>query len=461
MEASIKQYKKAIFLSISQLKDLKKEMKISHDFVEAHILLLNDPVLHNDVENLIKNEHLNALDAFVTIIDKYTEMMKGSTDTYLKERYVDFLDIKSRVVQNLNKQIVTLSNLEECILLVDELLPSTLINISKNVKGIIAKKGGYTSHSAILCRNLGIPYVVFDFPEKIKGKILIDNDKVIINPSLKYVSKYKIKSQITEAINKDLKDIEVWANITNNDEISQISDAFTGIGLYRTEFIIMDPNYAFDSTKQSEIYIDALHKMNNKPIVFRTFDIGDDKKIDYLPILEKGIKNYYAYPRLFENQIIALLNASKLYPNQVRIMFPMIETINQFQELKKYIVKKAREMKVKVPPIGMMLETQGALINLSDFSGVDFMSVGTNDLCSELFNISREEVVLFENLYTDLLKILEKIINFCKINNISLSVCGELINKTEFARKVIQLGLKKVSVGYNSINNIYKAINEE
>lgn len=436
-------------------------MNVSHGFVEAHILLLNDNALHSEVEDLIKNKHINALDSFVLVIDKYIKIMQNSADEYLKERYLDFLDIKSRVVQNLNKQIVSLSNLEECILLVDELFPSVLINMSKNVKGIIAKKGGYTSHSAILCRNLGIPYVVVNYPEKIKGKILIDNDKVIINPSLKCVLPYKNKKQLNEKINKDLKDIKVWANVINNDDILNVSEEFSGIGLYRTEFVLNDLNCAFDIEKQTEIYSNALRLAKGRPVVFRTFDIGDDKRVDYLPILEKGIKNYYLYPRLFENQIIAILTASKLYPKQVKIMFPMIENIMQYQELKKYIVKKARELKVKVPPIGMMLETQYALINLSDFNTVDFISVGTNDLCSELFNVSREEVVLFENIYSDLLNVLEKIINFCRINNISLSVCGELINQTEFAKKAIKLGLKNVSIGYNSLNNIYKAINEE
>ena len=436
-------------------------MHVSHDFVEAHILLLNDDALHSEVEDNIKNNHINALDSFVLVIDKYIKIMQNSTDLYLKERYLDFLDIKSRVVQNLNKQIVSLSNLEECILLVDELFPSVLINMSKNVKGIIAKRGGYTSHSAILCRNLGIPYVVLDYPEKIKGKVLIDNEKVIINPSLKCVQPYKNRKQLNENISKDLKDIKVWANVINNDDILKVSEEFSGIGLYRTEFVLNDLNSAFDIEKQSEIYTNALRLAKGKEVVFRTFDIGDDKRVDYLPILEKGIKNYYRYPRLFENQITAILMASKLYPKQVKIMFPMIENITQYQELKKYIVKKARELKVKVPPVGMMLETQGALINLSDFNNVDFISVGTNDLCFELFNVSREEVVLFDNLYTDLLSVLEKIINFCKINNIPLSVCGELINNTEFARKAIKLGLKNVSIGYNSINNIYKAINEE
>ena len=142
-------------------------------------------------------------------------------------------------------------------------------------------------------------------------------------------------------------------------------------------------------------------------------------------------------------------------------MFPMIENFTQYQDLKKMVVKIAKELHIKIPPIGMMLETQGALIKLKDFKKVDFISVGTNDLCSELFNVARDEVILFDNLYEDLLKILEVIIKFCDENAIPVSVCGELISKTEFARRVIGLGLKNISISSVFANNIYKAVNGE
>ena len=116
-------------------------------------------------------------------MDKYIDIMKGSSDEYLKDRYLDFLDIKTRVLQNFNKTRFSLANLDECIILIDELYPSLLVNISSNIKGIIAKKGGFTSHSAILCRMKGIPYVICDVPEDYNGDIIIDNDVVYLNPN--------------------------------------------------------------------------------------------------------------------------------------------------------------------------------------------------------------------------------------------------------------------------------------
>ena len=423
-------------------------------------MLLEDNTLKTETIGYIVNEHINAIDAFTKTIDKYINIMKNANDQYLQERYLDFLDIKTRVLQNLNKVSISLANLEECILIIEELYPSLLLNISKNVKGIIAKRAGFTSHSAILCRSMGIPFVVCDIPCDFNGDIIIDNDTIYLNPTLDIINNYNAHKEAEDNILRDLKDIKVFANVVNNKDIDSISEEFSGIGLYRTEFIIMNFEYAFDYMKQIEIYEDALSKMNGRIITFRTFDLGGDKQADYLPTLNKGIINYYTYPKLFENQIKALLYVANKYPDQVRIMFPMIENFKQYQELKKQVVKLARETGWKVPPIGMMLETQCALINLEEFKNVDFISVGTNDLTSELFNISRENLVLFDKLYDNLLNVLEKIINFCNKNNISLSVCGELVSKKEFAKKCFAIGLKNVSITPHYINNIYKALNE-
>lgn len=457
---AVDQLDKAIDLSLKQLKNIKNEDNSKYLFLDAHILLLEDPMLRDEIVSMIEKENLDAITAFSLVIDKYINMMKDSTDSYLQERYLDFLDIKLRVLQNLNKISISLSNLEECILIIEELYPSLLVNISKNVKGIIALKGGFTSHSAILCRARGIPFVVANISDDFMGEVIIENDTIYLNPTIEVKTLFEKKRMKEEVINKDLKDISVYANVVNNEEVKYIPSDFKGIGLYRTEFILMNEEYAFDYLKQVAIYMEALEMMAGKPITFRTFDFGGDKQVEYLPHLKKGIENYYVYRKLFENQIKALLVASKKYPNQVRILFPMIETFKQYQELKKVVVKLAKEEGIKVPSIGMMLETQSAFINLVDFKNVDFISVGTNDLTSELFNVSRDEVILFENLYVEILDVLKKVIWFCNINDIYLSVCGELISKKEFAKKAISLGLKNISISPYFINNIYNAINE-
>ena len=131
--------------------------------------------------------------SFSIVIDKYINMMKDSTDSYLQERYLDFLDIKLRVLQNFNKFSISLSNLEECILIIEELYPSLLVNISKNVKGIIALKGGFTSHSAILCRARGIPFVVANISDDFMGEVIIENDNIYLNPTNEVITLFENK----------------------------------------------------------------------------------------------------------------------------------------------------------------------------------------------------------------------------------------------------------------------------
>lgn len=422
--------------------------------------MLEDNFLKNAVVEVIVKEKIDAASAFTKVIDIYINQMKDAKDKYLQERYLDFLDIRLRVLQNFNKVTISLANLEECILIIEEVYPSLLLNISSNVKGIIALKGGLTSHSAIMCRGKGIPFVVANIREDFSGNVIIDNGVVFLNPSDEMIEQYATKKQTEEKIIKDLKDIKVYANVVNNDEIRDLSPEFSGIGLYRTEFLLMDEYYAFNYEAQAKVYEEALSLANDKPITFRTFDIGGDKQVSYLPHLKKGVLNYYMFPKLFETQIKALLLASKKYPGQVKIMFPMIENFKQYQELKKHIVKLAREEGIKVPPIGMMLETQSAFINLEEFKHVEFISVGTNDLTSELFNVSRDEVILFEEYYDGVLECIAKIIKFCTLNNVFLSVCGELISKTEFCKKAFKLGLKNLSISQYFIKNIYKALME-
>ena len=198
VEESINQFQQVLEISLKQLRTIKDENPNEHGFIDAHILLLEDPILKDEVIDVINKNHINALAAFNQVIDRYINIMKDASDKYLQERYLDFLDVKLRVTQNFNNVSISLSNLEECILVVEELYPSLLVNISKNVKGIVALRGGFTSHSAILCRMMGIPFVLADIDEEFDGNILILNDKVYLNPTNEIVEQFNEQKEIAE-----------------------------------------------------------------------------------------------------------------------------------------------------------------------------------------------------------------------------------------------------------------------
>jgi len=420
-------------------------------------MILKDPQLIKEISSEIDSGK-DAFDAISFVFDKYINALKLSNDSYLYERYLDLVDVKGRVLANLNEKAISFANIPECILYVDELLPSYLIDMSKGVKGIISKIGGFTSHSAIICRSLNIPYVVAEVPDDFDGKVLIDDGKIILNPSKEEIQTVDSKE---EDFKCDLGDIKVYANVASLSDTKNIPEEFSGVGLFRTEFLLMNSLYAFSYEMQLDVYKKALKNLKGKEIVFRTFDIGDDKKVSYLPRLSRGVSNYLKYSKLFETQIKALLLASSSYPGQVKIMFPMIESVEEFYALKKIVVKISRSLNVKLPPLGIMLETQRALINIEDFSKVDFISIGTNDLTSELFNINREKALLYDDYIVDLIDSLKNVIEFSKRKQIPLSVCGEVIINKEFSTRMFALGLNKVSISTSNIKYIYQSIGEQ
>ena len=228
---------------------------------------------------------------------------------------------------------------------------------------------------------------------------------------------------------------------------------FDGVGLYRTEFIFMNNDKPLSYEEQYKIYKEAL-TITNKDIIFRTFDVGDDKKLSYLNVTQKGVSNYFDNLDIFNNQIKALVNAKAKY-----IMFPMIRSKDEVDRLRNIIYAYDRNI-----AIGIMLETKEALDNINDFSYVDFISIGTNDLVEELYKIDRYNQLDNLEYIDDLLKKLENVVEFCQNNKIELSLCGEIAGIEEIAVRLFKIGIKKLSVGVSKIgvlNNAYlKYINE-
>lgn len=457
-EEAIKSVKEAFNLAIEQTENIKEINETDVDFLDAHILILKDQSLLDDIYDEIKRNN-GTKKSIELVFDRYSDMMKQSDSEYLQERSLDFLDLKIRVLQCLSKKYISLVNLDECILLVDELFPSTLIEMSKNVKGIIALNGGYTSHSAILCRALEIPYVVCEeFHECTSVLIDTSNEEVILDPCKKILIDYVDKINLMEKLNVHEFDLEgncILGNVSSNIEIEQLTiRGFDGVGLYRTEFILMDPAISFNRDKQSKIYKEAIELVNGKELIFRTFDIGDDKKIDYLPTYQKGVGNYLKYKQLFNIQIDSILIACRGHEN-VKIMFPMIETYEEFKMLEKIVNKRAALLNCEsIPKLGMMMETAKAISCLSSFKSVSFMSIGTNDLTTELFNISRDKILLYTNIYDSLLIEIRKVVNFCRSNKIDLCVCGELAGLKDFSGYLFDSGIKKISISRGNLNNV-------
>ncbi len=434
--------------------DLEKE---TSSYFVIQKMILNDNLLKTTVTDLIINKKISAEASLIQAIKNFKSEMLKSQSTYLQERVYDLEDMCQRLLHILVDTKIKLPT-TDFILVVDELLPSILLQHLNNIKGIITKKAGYLSHGAILARTLEIPFITTNMTIPNDTNVIIDTrlKHLIINPSNKEINELKVTNN-ENVILRPHEGFQLLANVFGNEEIEKVKKyGFDGIGLYRTEFVFMHNNRPLTYEEQLNIYTDAVTKLGPLSFCFRTFDIGDDKQIPYIKTHKKGFLNYVNNKEMFEEQIKAFIN-SNLY-GKMKIMFPMIETKEEFNYLKSWVLRIKKELNNDVPlKIGMMLETKSALENIYDFNEADFFSIGTNDLTMQLYHLNREKAKKIPAKYIlDLKNKLIDVINYCNKTNKELSMCGELAAIPEATKSFLQIGLKNFSVSPSA----YKDLNE-
>lgn len=449
----------AIEKSTNEIRILKNSHPDMSDYLDIVELMINDNELKNKVINLIDDNHL-ASNAISLVMNEFIEKLNSSSSEYLRERILDIKDVRDRLIRNLNDDNYKFDLDDKYILVIEELYPSILIALKNNILGVISKKGGYTSHSAIICRELEIPYIIVndDFADNDVLAINTYELSIIKNPNSSELYDFNNKrNNLSNVIDIDHSGFLFLANVSNNEELEKVLEyGFDGVGLYRTELLLMNRNYEISIEEQTKIYNEALYKIKNKPLIFRTFDVGDDKNIEYIKAKRKGIINYKENPIIIKSQLISLLKANEF--NNLKIMFPMIETIDDFKFLKQMVLDICKEYNLNIPPIGITLETKKALENLSDFKNVDFISIGTNDLSKDLYNISREDVIdKLDTYIDDLILKIKVVVDFCNKQKIDLCVCGEIASIYQVIIKLFRIGIKSISASTSFAKTIKKA----
>ncbi len=314
LESELQRYDNAIAITLKQLNELRDRNPDLSEYIMIEQLIVSDPSLSINVHRLIENS-VRARDAIELVLDKHIESINLSKSSYLRERSQDIEDIKSRIIYNLENGNEKDDDNEKYILVLDELFPSILIQRRDNIVGVIVKKGGFTSHAAIMCRSFDIPMVISDIDIDDGVEVIIDTRRelIITNPSNDDIERYN-KNDLDSSYNKAIEhgDYLFLANVSSNLDIDKVIERnFDGIGLYRTEMIFMNNDRPYTKEEQEKIYKEAVLKMDGKLIVFRTFDISSDKRIQYLRSDSRGIKNYIDNPEIFETQISAIMKANK------------------------------------------------------------------------------------------------------------------------------------------------------
>ena len=463
----------------SQILDFRsKERNDEADILDAYILILQDPEI---VAQLNQNSD-SSVEEVYSIFTSTASVFESMEDVYFKQRAEDILSVGKHLVfnmQNIEREI-TLN--ENTILIAEDLTPAdtSSMDLSK-VNGIILKEGGFTSHAVIVAKNLGIPCVigVKSLLDNIAdGELMtIDGDtgNIVISPSENQISELKEKQgNITKLIDNFTKKkyeelgVEFRVNIGSLEEIISFNHPFlNSIGLFRSEFIYLDNTTIPTLEKQTRVLEQITQKFTGT-IVYRTLDIGGDKQVDYLnlpseenPFLGvRGIRLLLDDIELFDTQIKSILNSKSL--GRVKIMFPMISTIEDFIKAKEFVAKIANNLNVEVPPLGIMVETPSSALIADKFSEiVDFISIGTNDLTQYIMAADRGNNNLSpyqDPLHPAVLRAISNVIDCCNANNTEVSVCGEMSSDPVSAFVLYILGLKIFSMAPSAAPFVFDAL---
>ena len=494
-DAEIKRFEEAVNQSKEELEAIKNRanVELGEDkaaIFSAHLLVLSDPELLNPIKDKINSENVNAEFALQEVANMFITMFEGMDNEYMAERASDIRDVTKRVLAHLLG--VTISNpsmiSEEVIIIAEDLTPSDTAQLNRNyVKGFTTDIGGRTSHSAIMARSMEFPAVVGTktVTSDIENGVMVIVDgldgAVIVNPSEEVLAQYRQKKEQYEAqkaewaklknektVTSDGEHVELAANIGTPEDVKGVlENGGEAIGLYRTEFLYMGRDQLPTEEEQFESYKTVLEKMEGKPVVVRTLDIGGDKELPYLnlpkelnPFLGfRAIRLCLEEQDIFRTQLRALLRAST-YGN-LKIMFPMIATLDEFRQAKAILLDEKEKLVASgtsvsdTIEIGIMVEIPSTAVLADQFAKeVDFFSIGTNDLIQYTMAADRmnERVsYLYQPYSPSILRLISMVIEAAHKEGKWAGMCGEMAGDTIAIPILLGLGLDEFSMSATSI----------
>lgn len=505
IDQEIDRYRKALLLSREDLERLRK-MSLHEGPPEivailgTHLEMMQDPMMTTVIEERIRDLQRNTESVFHLLIEEYKQRFSTLQDSYFQERVRDIVDVSRRILSHLRPlSRVKIGEIpHNSIILTHELVPSETVEAnSSQVSAFVTAAGGITSHAAIIARAKGIPYVA-NIDIKIFKRIelqslIVDGSQglVIINPNRKTLKKYQAIKRGHQESYKLLKsashlkgetvdgyEVRIFANLENPKEVDLIlKHGASGVGLFRSEYLFLAKKEFPSEEEQFEIYKKMARTLRGRPLVIRIFDVGGDKKVDFLP--EHRDARYFAkighelnpalgcravrfllrFPELLDAQLRAIIRASAF--GEIHILIPMVSDLSELRQVRERVDRicaEYREKNIKIAkeiPIGCMIEVPSSAIMCDAMAKeADFLSIGTNDLVQYVLAADRSNphtTDLYFSTHPSILRLIRMVVASANCSHKPVILCGECAADPSLIPILIGLGIREFSVAARHI----------
>lgn len=502
IDEEIERFKRAVEMARNEVRDLGKVVAERLDanqaaIFDAHIFLLEDPLLIDQTITRIRETSRNAEYIFWSITGEISDQLRALGDSYFSERSHDLYDVARRVLKFLNE----LGHGNEAslppgsIIVANDLGPSETAHFHRNaIAGFCTNTGGATSHTAIMAKALSLPAVVgLDYLThyvRTGDMLIVDgiDGKVILNPTKEQIDYYTERAedyqasrsqllQISDlpAVTLDGHHIGLEANVEFTSELDfALAQGAEGIGLYRTEYLFIDRENLPDEEEQQSDYSAVIEAMGDKPVIFRTLDIGGDKLAANIPTRNEGnpflglraLRLCLAYPDLFHCQLRPLMRAAA--GRELRLLLPMISGVAEIGQARSHVNEVLHQLRKEgqaVPEsikIGAMIEIPSAALQADLLAReVDFFSIGTNDLVQYTLAVDRVNKLvgyLYQETHPAVLHLIHNVAEVSRRTGTPLGVCGEMAGNPRLALLLIGLGVNCLSMSPAMIGPVKQAI---